>query len=80
MEITDVKKWLKKIKNHTNKLNIDLGFSIFGDESLNLIKKKYKFIKVASSDLTDHNLLKKCKMKKIIMSQEWQKKKKLIKA
>ena len=65
------KEWLKKIKNHTNKLNIDLGFSIFDDESLNLIKKiNIKFIKVASSDLTDHNLLKKIsKMKKrIIMS------------
>ena len=33
------KEGVKKIKNHTNKLNIDLGFSIFDDESLNLIKK-----------------------------------------
>ena len=43
-EITDVKKRVvKKNQNHTNKLNIDLGFSIFDDESLNLIKKiKYK--------------------------------------
>ena len=53
------KEWLKKIKNHTNKLKIDLGFSIFDSESLKLIKKiNTKFIKIASSDLTDHNLLK----------------------
>ena len=27
------KEWLKKIKNHTNKLKIDLGFSIFDSEN-----------------------------------------------
>ena len=63
--------WLGKIKKECEKIKIDLGFSVFDEESLKKIKSiNPNFIKVASSDLTDHYLIKKiikCK-KKIIIS------------
>jgi N,N'-diacetyllegionaminate synthase len=51
--------------------NIDLGFSVFDKESLNLLKQiKFQFLKVASSDINDFPLLKefKNKNKHIIIS------------
>ena len=66
------KKWPTKIKNLSKKIKIDLGFSVFDEQSLNQIRKiKPNFIKIASSDITDLNLLnkiKKTKPKHIIMS------------
>jgi N,N'-diacetyllegionaminate synthase len=59
------KKWIKKISNFCLKIKIDLGFSVFDKESLNILDKiNYKFIKVASSDITDLNLIKNIKKKK----------------
>ena len=51
--------------------NIDVGFSVFDKESLNLLKQiKFEFLKVASSDINDFPLLKefKNKNKHIIIS------------
>ena len=53
------KRWIRKINNKCKYLKIDLGFSVFDEESLDLIKKiKPKFLKIASSDLTDVYLIK----------------------
>jgi N,N'-diacetyllegionaminate synthase len=59
------KNWLKKIENNCKKNKIELGFSIFDSESLKMLSHiKYKFIKIASSDITDLNLIKKFKKTK----------------
>jgi len=63
--------WLIKIKKQCQKVKIDYGFSVFDEESLQKIKLiNPHFIKVASSDLTDHHLIKKITKlkKKIIIS------------
>lgn len=58
------KKWIKKISNYCLKIKIDLGFSVFDKESLEILENiNYKFIKVASSDITDLNLIKSIKKK-----------------
>ena len=65
------KKQLKIIESTTKILGIDLIFSIFDIESLNLLKNiKYKFIKIASSDINDFFLIDKIKLlkKPIIIS------------
>ena len=60
--------WLKKIKNTTKKIKIDLGFSIFDQESLKLIQSiKPNFVKIASSDITDLFLLNQIKNLKSIL-------------
>ena len=47
-------------KKITSKIKIDLIFSVFDDHSINQIKNsKPKFVKIASSDITDLTLLKK---------------------
>jgi N,N'-diacetyllegionaminate synthase len=52
------KNWLKKIEMICKKNKIDLGFSVFDLKSLKLLEKiEYKFIKIASSDITDLNLM-----------------------
>jgi N,N'-diacetyllegionaminate synthase len=57
LEISDSN--IKLIENLTKKVGIDLIFSVFDIDSLNKLKKiKYKYIKIASSDLTDSILLK----------------------
>ena len=63
------KSQLKLIERITKKIKIDLVFSVFDIESLcNLKKIKYKFIKVASSDVTDLVLLKEiAKVKKPVI-------------
>ena len=69
LELNDTK--LNRINILSKKLNIDLIFSIFDFESLKKLKKiKYKYIKVASSDINDFPLLKKLKKinKKLIVS------------
>ncbi len=66
------KKWLKKIEHITKKIKIDLGFSIFDQESLKLIQSiKTDFVKIASSVITDLfllNQIKKTKTNHVIMS------------
>lgn len=60
------KSWITKVNNECKKQKIDLGFSVFDEESLNEIRKiKPKFIKIASSDLNDLFLIKKIKETKI---------------
>ena len=60
------KRWIRKINNKCKYLKIDLGFSVFDEESLDLIKKiKPKFLKIASSDLTDVYLIKQIMLSKI---------------
>ena len=60
--------WIKEISDYTNKIKIDLGFSIFDIESLNKLNGiKYKFIKIASGDINDNYLIKKFLNKKKII-------------
>ena len=60
------KNWIDKISKECKKQKIDLGFSVFDEESLNKIKRaKPKFIKIASSDLNDLFLIKQIKKTKI---------------
>ena len=69
LELDRVK--LKTINNLSRILKIDLIFSIFDIESLKKLKNvRYKYIKVASSDINDFPLLKKLKKskKKFIVS------------
>jgi N,N'-diacetyllegionaminate synthase len=63
------KSQLKLIEKITNKIKIDLIFSVFDIESLHNLKNiKYRFIKVASSDVTDLTLLKEiAKIKKPVI-------------
>lgn len=63
------KSQLKLIEKVTNKTKIDLIFSVFDIESLYKLKNiKYRFIKVASSDVTDLILLKEiAKVKKPVI-------------
>tara|TARA_B100001094_G_C18121641_1_gene767208 strand:+ start:808 stop:1257 length:450 start_codon:yes stop_codon:yes gene_type:complete len=57
--------WIKEISEYTNKIKIDLGFSIFDIKSLNKLKGiNYEFIKIASGDINDHYLIKKILNKK----------------
>ena len=45
---------LKMLKNESVKNKIDFIYSVFDKESLdNVLKTKSKFIKIASSDITD---------------------------
>ncbi len=54
------------IAKQAKKNSIDLIFSVFDDYSINLIKKiKIKAIKIASSDINDHELIKKVKKFKV---------------
>tara|TARA_B100001057_G_scaffold498914_1_gene607623 strand:- start:2952 stop:3956 length:1005 start_codon:yes stop_codon:yes gene_type:complete len=82
LEISNSK--LSLIKKITSKLKIDLIFSVFDNYSINRIKKfKSKFIKIASSDITDLSLLKKInsiKGAKIILSTGMSNKKEISKA
>ena len=82
LEISNSK--LSLIKKITSKLKIDLIFSVFDDYSIDRIKKfKSKFIKVASSDITDISLLKKInsiKSAKIILSTGMSNKKEITNA
>lgn len=56
------KEWLRKISNECKKNKIQLGFSVFDKESLNLLKKiDFNFIKIASSDINDFDLLREIK-------------------
>ncbi len=69
LELSQLK--LKTINNLAIILKIDLIFSIFDIESLKKLKNiRYKYIKVASSDINDFPLLKKLKKikKKFIVS------------
>jgi len=51
------KEWLRKISNVCKKNKIELGFSVFDKESLNLLKEiNFDFIKIASSDINDFDL------------------------
>jgi|TARA_B100001093_G_scaffold518081_1_gene601749 sialic acid synthase SpsE len=60
--------WIKEISEYTNKIKIDLGFSIFDIKSLNKLKGiNYEFIKIASGDINDHYLIKKILNKKKII-------------
>ena len=62
---------LKTLKRESKKNKIDFICSVFDEESLHqVLKLKPKFIKIASSDITDLNLLKLVKKskKKIILS------------
>tara|TARA_A100001011_G_C14250401_1_gene817573 strand:+ start:29 stop:991 length:963 start_codon:yes stop_codon:yes gene_type:complete len=53
-------KWINEIIKFTNKLKIELIFSVFGNKSLNLILKyNLKYIKIASSEIINYNLLSK---------------------
>ena len=46
-------KWINEIIKFTNKLKIELIFSVFGNKSLNLILNyNLKYIKIASSEIT----------------------------
>ena len=58
-----------KLILYCKKIKIEFFCSVFDDFSLNIIKrKKIKYIKIASSDLNDHILLKKInKLKKIVI-------------
>jgi len=82
LEISNSK--LSLIKKITSKLKIDLIFSVFDDYSIERIKKfKSKFIKIASSDITDLTLLKKInsiKSAKIILSTGMSNKKEITNA
>lgn len=63
--------WLKQIKLRCKKNKIDLGFSIFDEESLlKVFKLNPNFIKIASSDLNDTYLIEQVikTKKKIIIS------------
>ena len=52
--------WLKRIINFSKKINIDIIFSVFGEESLRMILPfKLKSIKIASSEIDNHLLLSK---------------------
>lgn len=56
--------WIKEISQFTKKIKIDLGFSVFDNESLKKLKNiNYNFLKIASSDITDLNLIKKIYIK-----------------
>ena len=69
LEINNKK--LKLINSLCKRIKIDLIFSVFDYESLIRLKKvKFKYIKIASSDINDFPLLKKIKKikKKIIIS------------
>ena len=62
---------LKKLKKLSKDLKLDFICSVFDEESLDLVTKlQVDTIKIASSDITDHNLLKliKKRAKKIIFS------------
>ena len=62
---------LKLINEICKKINIDLIFSVFDYESLKKLQKiKYKYLKIASSDINDFPLLKRIKLlkKKVIIS------------
>jgi len=59
------KSWLKKIEEICLNLKIELGFSVFDIESLEMLNNiKYQFLKIASGDLNDHFLIKKIVNKK----------------
>lgn len=59
------KNWLKKIEKICYNLKIELGFSVFDIESLEMLNNtKYQFLKIASGDLNDHFLIKKIVNKK----------------
>ena len=65
LEIT--KTQLELIKKITNKIKLDLIFSVFDEYSLNRLKNfKLKFLKIASSDITDIMMLKKINLMKNI--------------
>ena len=51
-------RWIDEIVKYSKKINIELIFSVFGSYSLDLILKyKFKYIKIASSEITNLNLL-----------------------
>jgi N,N'-diacetyllegionaminate synthase len=50
--------WLDEIVKYAKKIRIELIFSVFGSHSLSLVLKyKFKYIKIASSEITNLNLL-----------------------
>jgi len=60
------KKKVEFIAKEAKKNSIDLIFSVFDDYSISLLKKvKIKAIKIASSDINDHELIKKVKKFKV---------------
>lgn len=64
--------WIKKIDQFCKKLKIELIFSFFSLESLNIIQKNLRcnYIKIASSELNNYNLISKINpnIKNVILS------------